>query len=295
MERNTKPSDPVITRDDHATAREDRVTPRLSLDDLVGRVDRRPAEGVGRPGREAATRLAHLDPAKLLAGLAVVALLLGLGWWLSGRGSGAAAIDLPMTSVATGDPAKGGAAGAGTASSEEPTEATTTAGETAQPNGASSTDGPPTSLVVHVAGSVVTPGLVGLPAGARVADAIAAAGGLAPTADADRLNLAESLVDGQRVFVPVVGQEPPPQVPLSGGTVSAGGSPGAAGPVPRVSLNSATAEELDALPGVGPSTAAAIVAYRDQNGPFTSIDDLLDVRGIGPAKLEGLVDLVQVG
>jgi len=280
MERNTNP--------------DDRVTPRLSLDDLVGRVGRRTADGGGRPGRDGASRFAHPDPARVVAGLVVVALLLGLGWWLTGRGSGAAAIDLPMTSVATGDPAKGGPAG-GTASAEVPIAATTTSGDTAPPDGASADGGSPTSLVVHVAGSVVTPGLVKLSAGARVADAVVAAGGLTPTADADRLNLAESLVDGQRVFVPAAGQEPPPPVPLSGGIVSKGSSPAAAGPVPRVSLNSATAEELDALPGVGPSTAAAIVAYRDQNGPFISIDDLLDVRGIGPAKLEGLVDLVQVG
>lgn len=149
-------------------------------------------------------------------------------------------------------------------------------------------------VVVHVAGAVLHPGVVTVPAGSRAVDAVAAAGGLAPGADPDRVNLAAPVVDGMRLAIPLVGQAPPvelaPQGP--GGRGGAAGAPGAtAGPL---DLNSADAAQLDELPGVGPSTAAAIVAHRDEHGPFRSVDALLDVRGIGEAKLEALRDLVTV-
>jgi competence protein ComEA len=152
-------------------------------------------------------------------------------------------------------------------------------------------------LVVHAAGAVARPGLHTVAAGARVADVVAAAGGLAPDADQDRLNLAAPVADGERLFVPRLGEpEVPPVVggsaPAGGGAAGAGGEGGAPGPV---DLNTATAEALDALPGIGPSTAAAILEHRERVGPFTSVDGLLDVRGIGPAKLEALRDLVVVG
>lgn len=141
-------------------------------------------------------------------------------------------------------------------------------------------------VVVHVAGAVALPGVYHLGGDARVIDAVAAAGGLAADADSDALNLAALLRDGDRVFVPHMGLP----VPAVVGPV--GGSPGeSSGPV---NLNTATADELDALPGVGPSTAASIVAYRDQHGPFGSVEGLLDVRGIGPAKLDGMRGLVTV-
>lgn len=151
-------------------------------------------------------------------------------------------------------------------------------------------------VVVHVAGAVATPGLVQLSAGARVADAVAAAGGPAAGADVDRLNLAAAVLDGSRVFVPVVGQTEPVPIATPGVTVGGGDGPADAPPtVGPVDLNSATVDELDVLPGVGPATAAAIVAHRDENGPFLGVDELQDVRGIGPAKFEALRDLVTAG
>jgi competence protein ComEA len=140
-------------------------------------------------------------------------------------------------------------------------------------------------LMVHVAGAVAHSGVYRLPLGARVIDALEAAGGAAANADEDAVNLAAVLADGQRVYVPRVGESPPPGVEPS--------------PVPStvalpIDVNTATADQLDQLPGVGPATAAAIVAYRQLHGPFGAVDDLADVRGIGSAKLEALRGLVRV-
>ena len=162
--------------------------------------------------------------------------------------------------------------------------------------GGSPTTAMATEVVVHVAGAVVSPGVRRLPLGSRVVDALDAAGGALPDADLPRINLAAPLVDGQQVYVPRPGEPFPvtagPEAP--GGTGAAGDASGQAGPGALVDLNTATAEQLDTLPGVGPSTAAAIIAYRDENGPFMSVDQLIDVRGIGDAKLEQLRDLVSV-
>ena len=132
------------------------------------------------------------------------------------------------------------------------------------------------SLTVHVAGEVASPGLVTVPAGSRVADAIAASGGLLGAADTSALNLAAPLVDGQQVIVRPYGQVLHP-LPDEG-----------------VRLNTASAEELEAIPGVGPVLAARIVSHRRENGPFAVVEDLLDVAGIGEAKLAALRDSVVV-
>lgn len=161
------------------------------------------------------------------------------------------------------------------------------------------TSGEPAVLVVHVAGQVTSPGLVEVPAGSRVADAIAAAGGAGAAADLDRLNLAAPLADGQRVDVAAVGDPPErggvtsPATP-SGGASGSGPNP-AAGADNVVNINTANETELEELPGVGPATAASIVAYRDANGPFRRVDDLLEVKGIGPAKLEAMAAVATVG
>jgi competence protein ComEA len=143
-------------------------------------------------------------------------------------------------------------------------------------------------VVVQAAGAVQHPGLYRLPPGARVDDLVTAAGGFAPGADPDRLNLAAPLVDGQKIYVPRVGEP----LPID---VASGGSAGAASaPAQPLDLNQATLQQLDALPGVGPATAQAILDYRAQHGSFRSVDDLLNVRGIGDAKLEQMRPLVRV-
>lgn len=139
-------------------------------------------------------------------------------------------------------------------------------------------------VIAHAAGAVVHPGVYKLAAGARVTDLIDAAGGPAPDADVDRLNLAAVVVDGQRVYVPRVGE-----VVTAADSVIGTDQP--AGPL---NLNIATLAQLEALPGVGPATAKAIIDERERRGGFGSVDDLLDVRGIGPAKLDAIRDLVTV-
>jgi competence protein ComEA len=148
----------------------------------------------------------------------------------------------------------------------------------------------PATLVVHAAGAVNAPGLYELAAGSRVNDVIAAAGGLAAGADADRVNLAAPVADGERVYIPKVGEAVPA---AEGPSVDGYASNGSATSGP-VNLNTASVEELDTLPGIGPSIAQAIVDERERNGPFRSVDDLERVRGIGPSKLDQLRDLVTV-
>jgi len=141
-------------------------------------------------------------------------------------------------------------------------------------------------VVAHAAGAVVHPGVYELRAGARVTDLIDAAGGPTTDADVDRLNLAAPVVDGERVYVPRIG-EAMPAAAVGSGTATGE----AAGPL---DLNTATLEQLDELPGIGPATAKAIIDEREKRGGFKSVDDLLDVRGIGPAKLDAIRDLVRV-
>jgi competence protein ComEA len=143
------------------------------------------------------------------------------------------------------------------------------------------------SIIVYVAGSVVAPGIYRLAVSARVNDAVIAAGGAGTNADLDVVNLAAAVHDGERVYVPAVGEAIPPVIEVTPG--SDGTSP-----AEPVNINSATADQLDVLPGVGPATAAAIVTHRLQHGPFQTVEQLGDVRGIGPAKLDALRALVTV-
>ena len=146
------------------------------------------------------------------------------------------------------------------------------------------------NVVVHAAGAVAAPGVYTLPAGSRVTDLVAMAGGLAADADPDRINLAAVLVDGARIYVPRVGEG----VPSASGDAAGVGGVGGDSPAEPVDLNTASASELDALPGIGPATAQAIIDYRETHGRFRSVDELLDVRGIGDAKLAELRPLVRV-
>ena len=135
------------------------------------------------------------------------------------------------------------------------------------------------TILVHVLGAVVSPGLYELREGDRVVDAIALADGLAEGADDTGINLARPLSDGEQLMVPVVGAAP------TGGQAAGDG---------RVNLNTADVAALDTLPRVGPALAERIIAWREANGGFSSVDDLLDVSGIGDATLEGLRELVTV-
>jgi competence protein ComEA len=162
---------------------------------------------------------------------------------------------------------------------------------------------------VHVAGAVKKPGVYSLPSWARVIDAVKRAGGATSQADLDAINLADPVRDGEQIRIPVRGRpqrlqahrptpEPPPLAPTVGGR-GIGRYPFAAreasAPAPgggAVNLNQATREQLEALPGIGPATAEKILAYRQEQGGFLQPEDLMNVRGIGPAKFEKLRGLV---
>ena len=218
------------------------------------------------------------SPGRVVAGAAAVvaALVLGAAVLLRGPAPPPPELALPLAG-AGGDPS---------ASASSTSLGSTTTSSTAA-----------TEVVVHAAGAVGTPGVYRLATGARVSDLLDVAGGPVPGADLDRLNLAAPLVDGERVFVPLPGQEPPALAPSSGGGgAGSRDDGGAAGlrPDAPLDLNRATLDQLDELPGVGPSTAQSIVDERERRGGFTAVDQLLDVRGIGDAKLAVLRPLVRV-
>ena len=151
--------------------------------------------------------------------------------------------------------------------------------------------GEPPVVVLHVLGAVVEPGIVELPPGSRVVDAIAAAGGPTDEADLAAVNLARLVADGEQLRLPAVGEAPAAGAPGSGG--AGAGSPGGTADG-RININTADAAGLEQLPGVGPAIAARIIAWREQNGPFRSVDELTAVSGIGEKTLDGLRDQATV-
>ncbi len=220
------------------------------------------------------------SPVRWLVYVTVTVAVLGAGWWFLRPPPPAAEKSLPMASRGEAVPGTG-------AAPNRPA-----------PSGTPTTPGPIVEIMVHAAGAVTRPGVYRLAMGARVTDVLASAGGLATDADGDRINLAAPVQDGERVYVPRKGEDAVPAAvgdpggPSAGVPLPAGGGVGA--PPGPVDLNTATAEQLDTLPGVGPSTAQAILEYRQQHGRFQSVDELLDVRGIGDAKLAQLRDRVRV-
>lgn len=217
----------------------------------------------------ARVRIRWVGAARMLGGVGAVIVLAGLGWWL---------MRSPALPTEAALPVATHAGGASTTVDTRPVAVVATT-DAASP------------VLVHVTGAVVRPGVYELAAGARVADAVAAAGGAGANADPNALNLAAPVIDGDRIEIPVVGAA---QLGESGAGHSHATTEGsaAASPSAPVDLNEATASDLEELPGIGPATAAAIVQYRTDSGPFATVDDLLDVPGIGPAKLEAIRDAV---
>jgi competence protein ComEA len=215
-----------------------------------------------------------------VAALVVIALAAGFIWYRLGAG------DSGSSSTTRRAPATG--------------VATTTAPATDVPAAGSSTANGSSSgamkkgarVTVHVAGAVAKPGVYDLAGGARVIDAVEAAGGGAPDADLNRLNLAAKVADGQRVLVQRVG-EAAPAGSTSAGASGSGGA-GGADPSGLVNLNSATQAELEALPGIGPSLAGSIITERERRGGFRSVNELRDVRGIGEKRFADLKDKVTI-
>ncbi len=160
-----------------------------------------------------------------------------------------------------------------------------------RPDEPESTPAPPATIAVHVVGEVSTPGVVELTEGARVADAIAAAGGLTAKAVPGRLNLAQRLHDGEQIFISDASDPPSEVTSGSAGLPDRDPPPDSDAPV---NLNTATAEQLESLPGVGPATAQAIIAWRSAHGRFTTVEELQEVDGIGPKTFARLKPLVTI-
>jgi competence protein ComEA len=214
------------------------------------------------------------DPRVGVAALVVVALGAGFIWYRLGAG------DSASSSTTRRPPAT--SARAATASG---------AASSAANGGSSGATKKGARVTVHVAGAVAKPGVYDLAGGARVIDAIEAAGGGAPDADLNRLNLAAKVADGQRVLVQRVGEAAPAGPAVAGGGGSGGGS---ADPSGLVNLNSATQAEFEALPGIGPSLAGSIITERERRGGFRSVNELRDVRGIGEKRFADLKDKVTI-
>lgn len=239
--------------------------------------------------------LRGLHPGAILAAVLAVAVVVAVVVW---RRPAPIEDRLPIAATGTASNTAGAEESTAGQGGKAGSPASTTAPEGPALDGPTAPGGP-SELVVHVAGAVAAPGVVRLGAGARVTDAVSAAGGLRADADPDRINLAAPLTDGQRVVVPIFGQPVPAEVLPSGSAAGPGGG-GASGtadgsPAALIDINTATESQLEELPGVGPATAAAIVAHRESEGAFATVDSLLDVRGIGEAKLDALRDLVTVG
>lgn len=228
--------------------------------------------------------MAELPLRRLVVYVAVGLVVFGVGVWglLSTRVSGAgtaAVIQQPGgsdTGAEMNDAETGGLGGSADALASGPVPGGST-GTTAR------------QVYVQILGAVRNPGVYALPLGSRVFAAVEAAGGLRPEADDEAVPLAATVADGGRIVVPVKGAV----TTAPGGPSLPGGTAGQAGATTGpISLSTATVEDLDRLPGIGPAIAGRIVSYRETNGPFSSVDELEEVPGIGPALLERLRDLV---
>jgi len=271
----------VARQEDERTVPQTGAAARHRASALSGR-DRLAAQMHDRlPGRWQSLLGRGLTPQHIVVVVGVLAVLgcVTVWWVISAAPSTVTPVANPVGSAAT--PAPDAASDAG---SEE------SSGESGAPSEVSPAPpaATPTQVVVDVSGKVREPGIVTLPPGSRVADALDSAGGPRPGAKLDTLNLARVLVDGEQIVVGL----PPADRAGSAAVGSSGGAPDAS--VAPVNLNAATQEQLESLPGVGPVTASAILEWRTEHGRFSSVDELLEVKGIGDATLADLRDRVTV-
>jgi competence protein ComEA len=246
-----------------------------------------PLHGEGRVGPALRWRLGR----RVAVLIGIVAIAAGAWFWWevsTGRPEVVPLSDVTTSGVPSGE---GRAADSSVAAGKQSGgEGQTDPGPSEGPSGAAG------AIVVHVAGAVARPGVVQLPSGSRVHEAVAAAGGSIPGADLDRLNLAAVLADGQKIYVPEPGEPLPADsagaAPGAPGGDGRGGSAAASGA--KTNLNTAGVEELDALPKVGPVLAQRIVDWRKEHGPFKTVEELDAVDGVGPKMLETLLPLVSV-
>ena len=285
---------------------EPRAGPRRSLDRLSPGEDRadaiaNPGPALAPPGRvgaalrrlaPAAWRGARVDPGRpgataLALVAAVAAVVAAVGVWFE-RPRAEPVPQLPAVTVSAPEadaPPAAASAGVPTAGAPAAAAAPTVAAPTAT--------APEAPIVVSVSGKVHRPGLVEVPGGARVADVLEAAGGALPGTDLAGLNLARRVADGEQVAVGVPAAPDATPVPPPGGAVSPGGAATGA-PAGKVDLNVATAEQLDALPGVGPVTAQRILEWRTRHGRFARVEQLREIEGIGERRFAQLRELVVV-
>ncbi len=271
------PRPEVVTRDERRRAARET---HLGEDQPVGGERRPRLPEVSRTGPGLVAALIGFRRPHLVVVAAIVALgILAAGW--------AVLRARPVAVAVTPPPA---AATAPSGAANPPSAA-------ASPQASASTAGP----VVHVLGAVRRPGLVTLEGGARVQDAIDAAGGLTGKADPGELNLAQAVTDGQQIVVGTKGKPAGEVRDGSAGGAGAGGSGGgvaggggSAGTGPPVNLNSATLAQLEELPGVGPVMAGKIVAWRTENGRFSRIEELQEIDGVGPKTYAKLAPLCRV-
>ncbi|MCX7795256.1 MAG: helix-hairpin-helix domain-containing protein [bacterium] len=148
----------------------------------------------------------------------------------------------------------------------------------------------PVKIAVHIGGAVRNPGLYYISVDSRVADAIQIAGGPTPDADLDAINLASKLIDGSKILVPSKLKK----LDISSGSNTSLGETSVGASVKKININTATAKELEELPGIGPTLAGKIISYRETNGPFKNIEDIKKVSGIGEKKFEAIKDLIIV-
>lgn len=275
-----EPPTPTVQTDTRQSGEAEQPT----NDALPGRHSLRPTQAAQVPGAAAAWLHDRLPPTmqgRVQLGsshLTVVALIIAVAvaataWWVVRAGPTATAVPL-AASTSKGRPA------ALVSVSAIPS--------TGPPTGPAATPAasPSTAVVVDVTGKVHHPGIARLPSGSRVVDALRAAGGARRGVSLSTLNLARVLVDGEQI---VVGLRAPAGIAAS---AAAAPGPGSSTATPMVNVNTATELELEALPGVGPVTAAAIVKWRTENGAFTAVDDLLEVSGIGDATLAEIAPFV---